>query len=89
MIVTEIAEYLHAEELLMVEFLVECPALGFPLSPEQDDRTIPSGYHVMVPFWLAAIVGIAYESSHRIVQIVRPPWVRSLGPRINFDTERS
>jgi hypothetical protein len=89
MTAAEIAEYLHSEESLTVEFLLDCPGLGFLVSPEQDEATIPQGYHAMIPFWLAVILGMPQGGGRRIVQVAEPPWLRSLGAGTRIDTERS
>jgi hypothetical protein len=85
----EIDTYLHQEELLTVEFLLECPGLGFLVSSEHDESTIPPGYRVVLPFWLAAILGMPQHDGRSIVKVVEPAWLRVLGPGVKLDIGRS
>jgi hypothetical protein len=85
----EISAYLHDQEQLSVEFLIECPGLGFLVGADQDEATIPKGYRAMIPYWLAAILGMPQSDGRSIVKVTEPPWLQSLGPGARIETERS
>jgi hypothetical protein len=89
MTLEEISDYLHAEEPVPVEFLQNCPGLGFLVNEDRDEAEIPQTYRASLPFWLAAILGSQEAGANRLVQINEPPWLRALGPGARVDTERS
>jgi hypothetical protein len=85
----EITEYLHAEELVPVVFLRDCPGLGFIVNQERDDAVIPKTYHASIPFWLASILGGVGTQQNQFVRIEPPPWLQALGPGAHIEPDRS
>jgi hypothetical protein len=85
----EISAYLHHEELLTIEFRLECPGVGFLVNSEHEQSTIPRGHQLALPFWLSAILGMPQHDGRSIVQVIEPSWLRALGPGVKLDAERS
>ena len=84
----EIADFLYGEEMVPVEFVRDCPELGFVVNQDHGSADIPATYRANMPFWLASKIGPEMEENQPL-KVEQPSWLRALGRGATLDIERS